>query len=106
VSDPSSIWDAVKIGGGTVLGSILAAFAKNFFSSKSDSSHQEKGLRDGLSIRVSQLEKRVGELEARLEVATKQRDDWRYLCLDARVVAVTLAAKHGELPPVWPDDPH
>ncbi len=109
MADPNSVWDALKIGGGTVVGGVLAAFIKNFFTS---AGAQEKELRSGLSERVAALETKVNQLEARLDTVSRERDSMRYQRDMARIQRdtarariTTYEARLSEAPTVWPVDP-
>lgn len=102
----SPTWDAIKIAGGGILAAMASAFVKNFVASKDgNTSSAEKGLRDSLVDRVSQLETKMNELELRLDFVTRQRDDWRWLAMSARLIAETLALNHNEKLKEWPPDP-
>lgn len=100
----SPTWDAIKIGGGGILAAMLSAFVKNFIKDNAASS-AEKDLRDTLVDRVSHLETKMLELEVRLDAVTRQRDDWRWMAMAARLVAETLSMKHDDPIKAWPPDP-
>ncbi|GGR18988.1 hypothetical protein [Deinococcus ruber] len=109
MADPNAVWDAVKTGGGLVLGGILTAFAKNFFTG---AGAQEKELRSGLSERVAALEMKVEHLETRLDLTSRERDSMRFQRDMARIQRDTHRAEInayqkqlGEPVTVWPADP-
>lgn len=85
-------------GGGAAIASIVKGLVNG-------SSSQEKDLREGLSERVGKLEEKVELLEKRLDEANRQRDAWRWLCLQARLMFESLSARHNEQVNPWPADP-
>ena len=89
-------------GGGSALTLLIYGLGQLLRGWQSGAGVQEKELRGGLAERVATLEERLEKIEKRLDAVTRERDGWRSRALWAQFVADSLAAKHGEPPPVWP----
>lgn len=104
----ATIWDAVKTGGGLVLGGVLTAFAKQFFTG---AGAQEKDLREGLAEEVKELRDELRALRAeqvamRIELdGLRTRNSRLYGEREtARLKLALLEQKHGEPLTLWPPD--
>lgn len=105
----ATIWDAVKTGGGLVLGGIITAFAKQFFTG---AGAQEKDLREGQAEEIKELRDEMRLLRAdqalmRLELdGLRIRNSRLYSEREtARLKLELLERKHSEPVTAWPPDP-
>lgn len=118
-ADPS-VWDALKIGGGSVAGALVAAFVKNFFTSGGTDARefrQEyreeitrlkddlKELRKEMDAVKTQHTQELGDL--RLEIVALSRRNIHYLTgrSEARTLLNARERAAAESLTAWPDDP-
>ena len=97
MADPQgmdAVFGALRAGAVVIIAAGAAAIGRKIFNPNA-----------GSTDRLTRLEERVDLLEVRLNSMTSYRDRWRFLCLEARLLAEKLAAKHGLLLDPWPDDP-
>lgn len=104
----TSILDAIKVGGGTVVGAVVAAFVKNFFTS---SGSQEKGFRDALADEVKDLRDEMRALRTEQAAMRLELDGLRVRNSrlfgereTARLKLALIEQRHGEPATVWPPD--
>lgn len=106
MADPNSLSEIGKVGAGVAAGGGLALLLTQVLGGLlkgwlSGTAGQEKELRAGQAERLVVLEKKVEDLERRLEAGNRTSDGWRYLCLQARIEAEKLGYDRT----LWPADP-
>ncbi|WP_407572157.1 hypothetical protein [Deinococcus altitudinis] len=109
MADPNIADYALKAagvaGGGGALTLLIYGIGQLLRGWQSGAGAQEKEMREALAERLAILEEKVEHLEFRLNRMTRQRDDWRWMAMGARIIAERLASKHGEQLDPWPTDP-
>jgi hypothetical protein len=89
-----AVFGALRAGAVVIIGAAFAALGRKIFNPNA-----------GSTDRLTRLEQRVDLLEVRLNSMTSYRDRWRFLCLDARLLAEKFAMQCGVVLEPWPDDP-